>query len=190
MAAQCHLSPATTWRAACSLKRRKVNPMLQVRKILFPVDFSERSTAAAPHVARMAEHFDAPVTLLNVVQFPPVWYGDLATAELAAWAGTEELVKERQQTLDSYLKGELENVKHVERVVEQGDPAGVIADYARKEGVDLIMMPTHGYGPFRRFLLGSVTAKVLHDAACPVWTDVHEVKAFPRSGCQTVVCAV
>ena len=38
---------------------------------------------------------------------------------------------------------------------------------------DLIMMPTHGYGPFRRFLLGSVTAKILHDATCPVWTSTH-----------------
>jgi nucleotide-binding universal stress UspA family protein len=35
------------------------------------------------------------------------------------------------------------------------------------------MMPTHGYGKFRRLLLGSVTAKVLHDAKCPVWTATH-----------------
>ena len=37
----------------------------------------------------------------------------------------------------------------------------------------VILMPTHGYGPFRRFILGSNTAKVLHDADCPVWTGVH-----------------
>lgn len=40
-------------------------------------------------------------------------------------------------------------------------------------------MPTHGYGPFRRFILGSVTAKVLHDADCPVWTGVHLEEAPP-----------
>jgi nucleotide-binding universal stress UspA family protein len=190
MAVRGELPALMTWRAACNLEQRKANPMLQVRKILFPVDFSERSTAAAAHVVTMAEHFDAQVTLLNVFHVPPVWYGDLATAELEAWVGVDELVKERQQTLESYLKSDLQNVKHVERIVEKGDPAGVITAYARKEGVDLIMMATHGYGPFRRFLLGSVTAKVLHDAACPVWTDVHEVDAFPRSGCQTVLCAV
>jgi len=39
------------------------------------------------------------------------------------------------------------------------------------------MMPTHGLGGFRRFLLGSVTAKVLHDADCPVWTGVHLERA-------------
>ena len=164
--------------------------MPQVRKILFPVDFSERSTAAAAHVVRMAEHFDTSVILLNVFGPPPVWYGNLATAELQAWVDTEELIQERQQTLDAYLRSDLRNVKYVERVVERGDPAGKITDYARQEGVDLIMMPTHGYGPFRRFLLGSVTAKVLHDAACPVWTDVHAVDEYPGSGCQTVLCAV
>jgi nucleotide-binding universal stress UspA family protein len=61
----------------------------------------------------------------------------------------------------------------VQRVVLEGDPARVIAQYAKSEHCDLIVMPTHGYGPFRRFLLGSVTAKVLHDAACPVCTGPH-----------------
>jgi hypothetical protein len=59
------------------------------------------------------------------------------------------------------------------RVVLEGDPARQIVDYAHEEKVDLIVMPTHGYGPFRQFILGSITAKVLHDADCPVWTGVH-----------------
>ena len=49
----------------------------------------------------------------------------------------------------------------------------MIVDFAHNNDVDLIMMPTHGYGPFRTLLLGSVTAKVLHDAQCPVWTAAH-----------------
>jgi nucleotide-binding universal stress UspA family protein len=44
---------------------------------------------------------------------------------------------------------------------------------AHESGAGLIVMPTHGYGPFRRFILGSVTAKVLHDADCPVCTGIH-----------------
>jgi hypothetical protein len=55
----------------------------------------------------------------------------------------------------------------------EGDPASIITEYAARNRVDLIMMPTHGYGTFRSLLLGSVTAKVLHDAECPVWTGVH-----------------
>jgi len=57
--------------------------------------------------------------------------------------------------------------------VKEGDPAGLIVSIAHESGAGLIVMPTHGYGPFRRFILGSVTAKVLHDADCPVWTGVH-----------------
>jgi nucleotide-binding universal stress UspA family protein len=51
--------------------------------------------------------------------------------------------------------------------------ASTIVDYAQSENVDLTAMPTHGHGRFRRFLLGSVTAKVLHDARCPVLTGAH-----------------
>jgi nucleotide-binding universal stress UspA family protein len=77
-----------------------------------------------------------------------------------------------RKELSSYLSDEL-NPWRVERVLLEGDPAGKVVEYAHNAPVDLIIMPSHGYGPFRRFILGSVTAKVLHDADCPVWTGVH-----------------
>jgi nucleotide-binding universal stress UspA family protein len=61
------------------------------------------------------------------------------------------------------------------------------------DGLDtLIMMPTHGYSPFREFLLGSVTAKVLHDTHCPVWTSAHvqEIMAHPTATWKRMLCAV
>jgi nucleotide-binding universal stress UspA family protein len=65
-------------------------------------------------------------------------------------------------------------------------------DLAHSEKADLIVMPTHGYGPFRRFILGSVTAKVLHDADCPVLTGVHIDEAAPKGpvALRNIVCAV
>ena len=55
----------------------------------------------------------------------------------------------------------------------------------------MILMPTHSYGRFRRFLLGSVTAKVLHDADCPVWTGAHQLeKGPPTPAFRSVLCAV
>jgi nucleotide-binding universal stress UspA family protein len=164
--------------------------MLRIQKILFPVDFSERCTAAASQVADVARHFNAELTVLHVVQAGPLWYGKLAAAELEALVDPEEIRKERQLTLDSYLQENFQRLAKVEEVVEKGEPVQVITEYARKEGIDLIMMPTHGYGPFRRFLLGSVTAKVLHDAECPVWTDVHQEDSFARADCDSVICAV
>src|SRR6476646_2265499 len=164
--------------------------MLRIQKILFPVDFSERCTAAASEVTAMARRFNAALTVLHVVETSPLWYGEMAAVELQALADPEEIQKERQLMLDSYLQENFQRLAHVEEVVERGEPVEVITAYARKEGIDLIMMPSHGYGPFRRFLLGSVTAKVLHDAECPVWTDVHQEASFVRAACDSVICAV
>jgi nucleotide-binding universal stress UspA family protein len=53
-------------------------------------------------------------------------------------------------------------------------------------------MPTRGLGFYRHGLLGSVTAKVLHDVKCPVWTGVHSEEAPPleRIACRKVLCAL
>jgi nucleotide-binding universal stress UspA family protein len=163
--------------------------MLQLDRILFPVDFSQRCSAAAPHVMTMARDFNAEVTMLHVLQMSPLWYGEFAPTELDM-LDVQQLVRSRQTALDEYLCRELPQDAGVERVVEKGEPATVIADYARRNGTKLIMMPTHGYGPFRRLLMGSVTAKVLHDAECPVWTDVHEETSFARDSRHSVLCAV
>jgi nucleotide-binding universal stress UspA family protein len=71
-----------------------------------------------------------------------------------------------------------------------GDPANEIVEFAHDQKSDLIVMPTHGYGPFRRFLMGSVTLKVLHDAWCPVWTDAHTEMLPEKPRFRTIVCAV
>ena len=173
----------------CSLTSERLNTMFELRKILFPVDFSERSIAAAPHVAAMAQRFNARVTVLHVMELPPPWYGDLASAQLEALVDLDELKRERQVMLDAWLPGAFGNLE-VERLVWDGDPAHAITDLARDQNVDLIMMPTHGHGLFRRLLLGSVTAKVLHDAACPVWTDVHGERPVPPASFLSILCAV
>jgi nucleotide-binding universal stress UspA family protein len=81
---------------------------------------------------------------------------------------------------------------NVRRVILEGDTARQIVQFAHEEHADIIVMPTHGYGPFRRFILGSVTAKVLHDADCPVWTGVHleQAPALRPIPLRNVLCAV
>jgi nucleotide-binding universal stress UspA family protein len=56
----------------------------------------------------------------------------------------------------------------------------------------LVMLPTHGSGFFQRHLLGSVTARALHDLACPVWTSVHAESAPALEGihCHRILCSV
>jgi nucleotide-binding universal stress UspA family protein len=168
----------------------KAMPMLRIQAILFPVDFSKRCNAATSHVAALARHFHAKLTVVHVLQNSPPWYAALVPSELETTVDTTDLVKQAQRALDDYLQHEFQNLPQVEKIVEIGDPATIISEFARSQHADLIMMPTHGYGPFRRLLLGSVTAKVLHDAECPVWTDVHEEMSFLRAECHSVLCAV
>jgi nucleotide-binding universal stress UspA family protein len=162
--------------------------MLAIKHILFPIDFSERCCGAAPFVEAMASRFGAKITLMGVLQ--PFWYGTADPGAMVA-IDIDELRNQLQARLDASLVDEFRHLP-TERITDVGDPAEVITGYAQREGVDLIMMPTHGYGPFRSLLLGSVTAKVLHDAQCPVWTGAHmeEPPAREHLACRNLLCAV
>jgi nucleotide-binding universal stress UspA family protein len=134
---------------------------LPFSKILIPIDFSERCLGAARFAIPLAERFHSEITFLHV-QDPRVTASDFN-------ADRKEHIEKR---LRDFLCAAFAHLE-VRRVLLSGEPAAEIVAYARNHDSDLIMMPTHGYGVFRRRLLGSVTAKVLHDSECPVWTGVH-----------------
>jgi nucleotide-binding universal stress UspA family protein len=135
----------------------------------------------------MARRHKARVTMLNVLETAAVAYSGF---EYGPGIDLGPMLDERQSRLDSFLKDEFQDVPTA-RVVAQGDAATRISGYCEQEKVDLIMMPTHGYGPFRRFLLGSVTAKLLHDVKCAIWTSSHTPEASPPpAGYRNVLCAV
>jgi hypothetical protein len=98
----------------------------------------------APFVNAAVKRNEACLTLSNFVEVPFLWYGAVeAPCALNLNIGC---------------------------LIDEGDPGSRIVETARASDVDLIMMPTRGRGSVRSALLGSVTAKVLHDAACAVWT--------------------
>ncbi len=90
------------------------------------------------------------------------------------------LREEGRIALDRFIAREFAGTQVIAEV-DEGEAGQLIVDHAHDEHADLIMMPTRGYGPFRAMLLGSITAKVLHDARCPVWTGVHtdQMQAHP-----------
>lgn len=163
--------------------------MMNFRHILFPIDFSNRCCAAVPFVDAFAKRFGSKVTIISVAQ--PFWYTGMGDPGGPVVIDTDEILQELETRLSSSLVKEFNHLS-VDRVAELGDPAQVIVDFARTNKVDLIMMPTHGYGPFRSLLLGSVTAKVLHDAECAVWTAAHVEESPVRDHRVTraVLCAV
>jgi nucleotide-binding universal stress UspA family protein len=151
-------------------------------RILAPVEFGERCAGGVRYAKSLADHFGSEVTLLHVVPSTPPGMGD----EVYARATAE--VKER---LNAFLAAEVSGPS-VRRIVVKGDPARKIVQYALNEHSDVILMATHGVGGFRRYLLGSNTAKVLHDADCPVWTGVHLEGAGGAPGfpIRNILCAV
>jgi nucleotide-binding universal stress UspA family protein len=162
------------------------------RHILFPIDFSEHCKDAVPFVKAFARQYGAKVTLMHVVQTPSGWYGGIDAAYPFVF-DVDEMERQARRELSTFYSGsnESEAQSDVAQTVGRGEPGVVIGQFAQDAGVDLIMMPTHGYGTFRRFLLGSVTAEVLHDAHCAVWTAAHAREEWAtHRDCRQILCAV
>ena len=164
-----------------------------ISKILLPVEFSDRCRGAARYAEALACRFRTEIVLLHVVAPPYAVYG--GAGEASAYYSIGDVLTERLTTAQAQIdlfQREMTPDLPIRTELREGDPATVIVDYAHAENVDLIVMPTHGYGPFRRFLIGSVTAKVLHDVDTPVWTGPHleEAPATNALAWQRVACAI
>jgi nucleotide-binding universal stress UspA family protein len=161
--------------------------LLNIRKILLPVNLQETALPVAliRQAAALAHHFHSEILILHVVKPLTYMAGGDTVRELI-----EQAVASGQEKLKTYLGPELDG-SAVRRMVLKGDPAREILRIVHDEKIDLIVMPTHGYGAFERFLLGSVTAKVLHNSGCPVWIGAH-VEDVPSQqfAIRTVLCAV
>ncbi len=145
--------------------------MPSLARILLAVDFSGRSRGAAGYAETLSRTFQSEITLLHVLP-PPHELGVLENGAAAMDEVRRARTRKAREDLESHLADEMAGLP-VRRVLLEGDPSRTIIEYARREAFGLIVIATHGYGPFRRLILGSVTAKVLHDADCPVLTGVH-----------------
>ena len=165
--------------------------MLPFRQILLPIDYSEPCLAVVPYAQDMLHHFDAELTLVHA-------YGPLAAAVLRG--SQEDLIDpnfpervrcSEQERLQLFAQHMFRG-RRVGLVAELGEPGCVVHKVAESERADLIMMATHGHGPVRRFLLGSVTAKVLHDASTVVWTGIGAglTGHFPAIPYRSILCAL
>jgi nucleotide-binding universal stress UspA family protein len=137
----------------------------------------------------MADRFGARVTIIGVI--PPTFAGVPAHSGLHLHEGADifEWRRHLQCELDQVFRDEFSELI-VDRVAEAGDPAFRIVDFAHRHDVDLIAMPTRGTGPYRTLLIGSVTAKVLHDARCSVWTAAHVDTQRASDPPLRILCAV
>lgn len=147
------------------------------KEILVPLDGSELSASSIPTARQLAEALGARIHLLQITT---------QTEEFAVMRGAEFGTMGSdysQQVLDEVLTAQRDRIErylsevgddltsvglNVTKAVEDGQPAEKIVDYAEASGIDLIIMSTHGRGGVRRFLVGSITDKVIRSTHLPV----------------------
>lgn len=125
--------------------------MIQVRKILYPTDFSPYSNRAYFYAVGLAESYRATLAVVHVIP-----------------SGADD------GRGRDYWRAQLEEVRPgnpavaVEHVLLEGDPAAEIARHAAASGVDVIVIGTHGRTGVDRLMMGSVAERVMRDAPCSV----------------------
>mgnify|MGYP001317691643 CR=1 FL=1 len=139
------------------------------QKALVPLDGSPLAECVLSHVKDLAkEGFVKEITLLNVVKFDIPWGGeyperiDLNAIREPLFAASRKYLAEVESRLVS------EGIKVKTESREGNRPADTITDYARENGMDAIVIATHGYTGMKRLLLGSVAFGVLHQSSVPV----------------------
>jgi len=165
------------------------------QNILFPTDGSDGADAALSHAVDLARTYDATLHVLFVAQddFGPsgMVEKEHEGVERAEMVGGEELERERREASKTGMTSRSHDVRgavtehgrelvadvaddvddvSVETAVIQGAPYRRILEYADDAGIDLIVMGTHGRTGLDRYLLGSVTEKVVRTADVPVLT--------------------
>lgn len=156
--------------------------MIELKKILYPTDFSEYAANARPYVIEMAKKFGAEVAVINVLMSPSY----AVSPEFAV-----DLTK-IQKDMQGAAEANLEEVRKVfekegiptRTILEIGSPFAEIVQTAKKETSDLIILATHGHGAVKHMLLGSTAEKVVRKAPCPVLTIRHPEHEFvhPKDG--------
>jgi nucleotide-binding universal stress UspA family protein len=143
--------------------------MKPFKKILVPVDFSPHAQEAIRTAADLSSRYDASVTLVHVYESVaytlPEGYLLYTPQQLA------DLLSEFDKLLTSARReAEAAGARRVDSKQLQGVAAFEITEFARANGIDLIVMGTHGRTGVRHVLLGSVAERVLRKAPCPVLT--------------------
>ena len=140
------------------------------KRILVPLDGSELAKQALPHAEDLAIRTGATIIVMQVVQ--PLIEKMMVAPGYAVTIRDEHVIDPSVDEAHARLSGHADHLYHLhinaETMLDVGDAAGKIVDYAADHDIDLIVMSTHGYSGLTRWRHGSVTTKVLSAAPCPV----------------------
>ncbi|MFZ5775735.1 MAG: universal stress protein [Thermodesulfobacteriota bacterium] len=143
--------------------------MDEIKHIMVPVDFSENSQKILRSAAGFAAKFGARLSVVFVVQsFDD--YSGFFVPHMSILEFEEDMIKSASDKMKGFVAETLSGATSCSPAILSGDVVEQINDFARKQGVDLIIMGTHGYKGLEKILFGSVAEQVVKTAPCPVLT--------------------
>jgi nucleotide-binding universal stress UspA family protein len=139
------------------------------QKILVPLDGSDLAECALSHLQFLRkEGAVGEVTLLNIVKIDIPW-AEMESKDFDINALREQLFAASGKYLtDVESRLSSKGIKVKRESIEANRPAEKITEYAEQNGMDLIIMATHGYTGLKKLVLGSVASGVLNQSAVPV----------------------
>ena len=173
------MTPLTSWQD--SLTRGAIE------RILCPLDFSDASRHAIEYAVAIVRWSGAAVSALHVCR--PMVVSALTGAGPGDRDADGDLVRLRAAAASLVAAAGARDLQ-VDVLVEAGDPARQILEHAQRHAASLIVMSTHGTTGFERWLLGSVTEKVLRKARCPVLTVPPRADGAAALPFRQVLCAI
>ncbi|MEW6739857.1 MAG: universal stress protein [Nitrospirota bacterium] len=135
-----------------------------MQKILVAHDGSKSSDKALKKAVELAINFNASLTVLAVI--PELYLTELSDADRNRIF--EALSRETAEAMEKIRKSLSGKSMEVKTLIRQGDPAEKILETAQKMKVDLIVTGSHGRHGTKKFLLGSVSSKIVDYSKCPV----------------------
>ena len=138
-----------------------------VKHIIAGVDGSAPALDAARYALELGEQLRAKVSLVFVLELPQVIPVGALSGYVATGPTRSKEEMEQAETLVEAVAAERPAVKATTRVV-LGDPAETLVELAKSEGADLLVVGARGLNAAQRFLVGSVSDRIVHHAHCPV----------------------
>jgi nucleotide-binding universal stress UspA family protein len=139
------------------------------QKVLVPLDGSDLAECTLSHLKSLIKDGSiGEITLLNVVKIDIPW-AELENRQFDLNALREPLfAASRKYLADVESRLSSQGIKVKKESIEANRPADTITDYAKKNGMDLIVVATHGYTGLKKLMLGSVASGVLNQSSVPV----------------------
>jgi nucleotide-binding universal stress UspA family protein len=140
--------------------------MVKLERILFPCDFTDNSLKVLPYVLSLAEKYNSEVYLLYVDDLY-TWGGNFIPHPSLTVLQKESLEAARK-AMDKMCEERLQGCPNFQRKVASGDPASEIVKEIEAEGINMVVMGTHGRRGLEERIFGSVAENVVKKSPVPV----------------------